>query len=159
MGGRTAVAVAAFVGWARAGRACAPSLARASRRDPQLAVSVVDGAHAAGVARAMGVTPRPRRIVCVTAGLRGGGAEAMLARLVTAEPRLADDITVVSLLPDIVQGWMYHGDLAALVALVMSGRRRQTHLVWGIRCSDMDLRRYGLGLRLAVKACTLLSRW
>jgi len=54
---------------------------------------------------------------------------------------------------------MYHGDLAALVALVMSGRRRQTHLVWGIRCSDMDLRRYGLGLRLAVKACTLLSRW
>ena len=23
--------------------------------------------------------------------------------------------------PDIVQGWMYHGDLAALVALVLSG--------------------------------------
>jgi hypothetical protein len=31
--------------------------------------------------------------------------------------------------PDIVQGWMYYGDLATLVALVLSGRRRQTRLV------------------------------
>ena len=118
------------------------------------------------------MTPRPRKIVYVTAGLGGGGAEAMLTRLVTARPSIADEITVVSLLPaeahverlraggvnivelnfngvggvasglrklarliaesrpDIVQGWMYHGDLAALVALVMSGRRKQTRLVW-----------------------------
>ena len=149
----------------------------------------------------MGVTGRPRKILYVTAGLRGGGAEAMLTRLVTAQPGLADEITLVSLLPaeghvdrliaggvrvlelqfdkmggvaagmlklakliansrpDIVQGWMYHGDLAALVALVMSGRRKQTRLVWSIRCSDMDLRHYGRGLRLVVKACTLLSNW
>jgi glycosyltransferase involved in cell wall biosynthesis len=149
----------------------------------------------------VGVTGRPRKIVYVTAGLRGGGAEVMLTRLVTAKPGVADEITVVSLLPagahvgrlraagimvvelrfdrvggvaaglvklakliaktrpDIVQGWMYHGDLAALVALVMSGRRGRTPLVWSIRCSDMDLRRYGLGLRLVVKACTLLSGW
>ena len=149
----------------------------------------------------MGVTARPRKIVYVTAGLRGGGAEAMLTRLATAKPAVADEITVVSLLPaeahvgrlraagvtvvelqfdraggvawglvklakliaerrpDIVQGWMYHGDLAALVALIMSGRRKQTRLVWSIRCSDMDLRRYGLGLRAVVKACTLLSGW
>ena len=149
----------------------------------------------------MGVTGRPRKILYVTAGLRGGGAEAMLTRLVTAQPGLADEITLVSLLPaeghvdrliaggvrvlelqfdkmggvaagllklakliansrpDIVQGWMYHGDLAALVALVMSGRRKQTRLVWSIRCSDMDLRHYGRGLRLVVKACTLLSSW
>ena len=111
---------------------------------------------------------RPRKIVYVTAGLRGGGAEAMLTRLVTAKPGIADEIIIVSLLPaeahaerlraagvtivelkfdqpagiaaglvklarliaeqrpDIVQGWMYHGDLAALVALVMSGRRKRT---------------------------------
>ena len=147
------------------------------------------------------MTGRPRKILYVTAGLRGGGAEAMLTRLVTAQPGLADEITLVSLLPaeghierliaggvrvlelqfdkmggvaagllklakliadsrpDIVQGWMYHGDLAALVALVMSGRRKQTRLVWSIRCSDMDLRHYGRGLRLVVKACTLLSSW
>ena len=47
----------------------------------------------------MGVTARPRKIVYVTAGLRGGGAEAMLTRLATAKPAVADEITVVSLLP------------------------------------------------------------
>jgi glycosyltransferase involved in cell wall biosynthesis len=150
----------------------------------------------------VGVTPRPRTILYVTTDLFiGGGAEGMLARLLTAEPRLADAISVVSLLPgdshaeplrqagitvhqldfgsargiasglvrlarliaqskpDIVQGWMYHGDLAALVALVLSGRRRRTRLVWGIRCSEVDLRAYGRGLRLVVRACIALSRW
>jgi glycosyltransferase involved in cell wall biosynthesis len=147
------------------------------------------------------VTQRPRKIVYVTTGFRVGGAEGMLARLVTAEPRLADEIIVVSLLPaeayverlraagvavvelrfdrlsgilpglmklarliarerpDIVQGWMYHGDLAALIALVLSGRRRRTRLLWSLRCSELDLRRYGFSLRLAVRASTTLSRW
>jgi glycosyltransferase involved in cell wall biosynthesis len=124
----------------------------------------------------------------------------MLTRLATAQPRLADEIIIVSLRPgvsyvdelraagvavveldfgtmggivaglrrlarliaetrpDIVQGWMYHGDLAALVALAMSGRRRQTRLIWSIRCSALDLNRYGVGLRAVVNACTLLSR-
>jgi glycosyltransferase involved in cell wall biosynthesis len=153
------------------------------------------------LAREVGVTWRPRKIIYVTAGLRGGGAEAMLTRLATAQPGVADEIIVASLLPaeghierlaaagvkvvelrfdrlggaaaglftlakliadnrpDIVQGWMYHGDLAALVALLMSGRRKHTRLVWSIRCSDMDLRRYGRGLRMVVKTCTLLSSW
>src|SRR5215813_8744094 len=125
----------------------------------------------------------------------------MLARLATAKPGVADEITIVSLLPaeahmarlraagievvelrfdkpagiatglrqlarliaerrpDIVQGWMYYGDLAALLALALSGRRGQTNLVWGIRCSAMDWRNYGVGLGLVVKACALLSRW
>jgi glycosyltransferase involved in cell wall biosynthesis len=152
------------------------------------------------MAREVGVILRPRKIVYVTAGLRGGGAEAMLTRLATAKPGVADEITVVSLLPaeahlerlraagvtvielrfdrpggiaaglvklakliaeqrpDVVQGWMYHGDLAALAALVLSGRRKRTRLVWSIRCSALDLRHYGgPGLRLVVKACTLLS--
>jgi glycosyltransferase involved in cell wall biosynthesis len=130
----------------------------------------------------------------------GGGAESMLAGMVTASPRPADEIMIVSLVPgdsyaerlqnagitvvqldfagmigiasglyrlaklirdfepDIVQGWMYHGDLAALIGLALSGRRRRTRLIWSIRCSDMDLSRYGLGFRLVVKACALLSR-
>jgi glycosyltransferase involved in cell wall biosynthesis len=153
------------------------------------------------VAREVGVILRPRKIVYVTAGLRGGGAEAMLARLATARPGVADEITIVTLLPaeahmaclraagvevielrfdktggiatglfklarliaesrpDIVQGWMYYGDLAALVALALSGRRRQTHLVWSIRCSAMGWRSYGIGLALVVKVCAVLSRW
>jgi glycosyltransferase involved in cell wall biosynthesis len=149
----------------------------------------------------VGVSLRPLKIVYVTPGLRGGGAEATLARLATARPGVADEITIVSLLPaeahmarlraagvevielrfdkpggiatgllklakliaesgpDIVQGWMYYGDLAALVALALSGRRRQTRLVWGIRCSAMPWRSYGFGLALVVKGCALLSRY
>jgi glycosyltransferase involved in cell wall biosynthesis len=161
----------------------------------------MDRVDAAGLAREVGVTPRPRTILYVTTDLFiGGGAEGMLARLLTSEPRLADAIIVVSLLPgeshaerlrqagiavhqldfgsargiasglirlarliarskpDIVQGWMYHGDLAALIGLVLSGRRRRTRLVWGIRCSEVDLRAYGRGLRLVVRACIALSR-
>lgn len=59
--------------------------------------------------------------------------------------------------PDIVQGWLYHGDLAATLGLYLSGRRRETGLVWGVRCSDMDLRRYSWKLRLTVRACVWLS--
>ncbi len=145
------------------------------------------------------MSQRPRKLIFVTTDLRTGGAENMLAQLVTAKPRLADAIIVVSLLPpnaycdrlhaagirtvefnfatawgalsglvrlarliaverpDIVQGWMYHGDLAALLALAMSGRRRRTALIWSIRCSALELTRYGLVLRLVIKSCALLS--
>jgi glycosyltransferase involved in cell wall biosynthesis len=147
------------------------------------------------------VIARPRKVLHVTTALFiGGGADGMLARLATAQTRLADEITVVSLRrgvshvdelraasvavveldfgtmggivaglrrlarliaetrPDIVQGWMYHGDLAAAIALALSGRRRDTRLVWGIRCSDVDFKRYGVGLWLVVKACAAWSR-
>jgi glycosyltransferase involved in cell wall biosynthesis len=77
-----------------------------------------------------------------------GGIVAGLYRLA----RLIADIR-----PEIVQGWMYHGDLAALIALGLSGRRRQTRLVWSIRCSDMDFARYRTQLRLVVRACAALS--
>jgi glycosyltransferase involved in cell wall biosynthesis len=59
--------------------------------------------------------------------------------------------------PSLVQGWMYYGDLAALLALALSGRRRDTGLIWGIRCSDMDLARYGAALRMVVRSCVALS--
>ena len=59
--------------------------------------------------------------------------------------------------PEIVQGWMYHGDLSALLGLLLSGRRRHTCLCWGIRCSNLDFSQYRLQLRLVVRACALLS--
>jgi len=59
--------------------------------------------------------------------------------------------------PDVVQGWMYYGDLAAALALGRSGRRAATRLYWGVRCSDMDLSKYGLALRAAVRACRRFS--
>jgi glycosyltransferase involved in cell wall biosynthesis len=60
--------------------------------------------------------------------------------------------------PDVVQSWMYHADLYALLALWLSGRRR-TRLYWGIRCSDMDFRHYSIWLRITVRVCALLSRF
>lgn len=59
--------------------------------------------------------------------------------------------------PDLVQGWLYHGDLAALFGLALSGRRRATPLAWGLRCSNLDLAAYGHGLRLVLAACVRLS--
>lgn len=59
--------------------------------------------------------------------------------------------------PDIIQGWMYHGDLIALIALYLSGRRSVTKLFWGIRCSDMNLTMYSWQLRLTVLLCAFLS--
>lgn len=60
--------------------------------------------------------------------------------------------------PAIVQSWMYHADLAALLALALSGCRRRTGLVWGIRCSDMDLADYSRALRLIIGVNARLSR-
>ena len=59
--------------------------------------------------------------------------------------------------PAVVQGWMYHGDLLGWLGLALSGRRRQTGLIWSIRCSDMDLSRYGRALRAVIRACAWLS--
>ena len=53
---------------------------------------------------------------------------------------------------------MYHADLAALVALWLSGRRRNTKIFWGVRCSDMDQARYGVLFRIVLRLCAWLSR-
>ncbi|WP_439815004.1 glycosyltransferase [Zavarzinia sp. CC-PAN008] len=65
----------------------------------------------------------------------GGAAQALpglwrLARLIR------------QLRPQIVQGWLYHGDLFATAALALSRRRKATRLVWSVRASDMDAARY-----------------
>jgi glycosyltransferase involved in cell wall biosynthesis len=59
--------------------------------------------------------------------------------------------------PQVVQGWMYHGNLAALAAATLSGRRRQTCLAWGIRCSDRDLSYERFRNRAVIHAGTYLS--
>lgn len=59
--------------------------------------------------------------------------------------------------PDIVQSWMYYADLTALLALQLSGRRKQTKLIWGVRCSDMRLDLYRPWLRFAVRLAARLS--
>jgi glycosyltransferase involved in cell wall biosynthesis len=59
--------------------------------------------------------------------------------------------------PDVVQSWMYHADLASLVALWLSGRRGRTRLFWGVRCSDMDWSRYHWLSRVVARLCALFS--
>ena len=59
--------------------------------------------------------------------------------------------------PAVVQSWLYHADLLATLALVLSGRWRATRLVWGVRCSNMDIRRYSLSTRCVLKLLPLLS--
>ena len=60
--------------------------------------------------------------------------------------------------PDVIQSWMYHSDLIATIAWLLSGRARRSRLIWGIRCSDMETRSYGRSLGLVIRACALLSR-
>ncbi|PKM99284.1 MAG: hypothetical protein CVU78_07085 [Elusimicrobia bacterium HGW-Elusimicrobia-2] len=48
--------------------------------------------------------------------------------------------------PDIIHGWMYHGNAAALFAAAACGGKA---LIWSIRCSDFDLSKYGLMTKLA----------
>jgi glycosyltransferase involved in cell wall biosynthesis len=51
--------------------------------------------------------------------------------------------TVNRLRPRILQGWMYHGNIAATVAHYLSAGRRDRRLFWNLRASNMDAQRYG----------------
>jgi glycosyltransferase involved in cell wall biosynthesis len=60
--------------------------------------------------------------------------------------------------PHVVQGWLYHGDLAATVALALSGRRRGCRLVWTLQCSRIDTHHYRRQLQFVIRACATVSR-
>jgi glycosyltransferase involved in cell wall biosynthesis len=58
--------------------------------------------------------------------------------------------------PDAIKSWMYHANLvtwfAARLPPAASGK-----LIWGIRCSDMDLSKYPLALKISVRINGILS--
>ncbi len=60
--------------------------------------------------------------------------------------------------PTVLQSWMYHADLLATVAWILARRWRETRLYWGVRCSDLDMARYGAQLVRVVRLCAWLSR-
>lgn len=106
-----------------------------------------------------------QRIVSLTPGgaVRAGMDPSMVSDLGMARA-LPSPLAILRLArmirdfrPDVVQGWMYHADLMATLALFLSGRRRQTALCWGVRCSDMDTSRYSAKLKLIIAACARLS--
>jgi glycosyltransferase involved in cell wall biosynthesis len=56
--------------------------------------------------------------------------------------------------PDILQTWLYHADLLGILA----GRAaRVSRVIWGIRCSEMDLKNYRLLTTLTVRLSAFLS--
>jgi glycosyltransferase involved in cell wall biosynthesis len=60
------------------------------------------------------------------------------------------------LAPDLVQGWMYHGNLGATVAAASAGRR--VPLVWGVRQSLPSLKGENAFARAAIHLNRVLSR-
>ena len=59
--------------------------------------------------------------------------------------------------PQIVQGWMYHGNIAAMIALALARRRPRTRLAWGIRCSDRASSNESLQLSAVIRTGAYLS--
>jgi glycosyltransferase involved in cell wall biosynthesis len=62
--------------------------------------------------------------------------------------------TVNRLRPRFLQGWMYHGNLAATFCHYACRGRSHRKLYWNLRASNMDARRYGRTVRLG----SLLSK-
>lgn len=70
-------------------------------------------------------------------------------KVISAVMRLRREIRRIA--PDVVQGWMYHGNLAAALAhlsVLQSSRRR---LYWNLRASNMDITRYGRVIKWNVR--------
>jgi len=57
--------------------------------------------------------------------------------------------TVRALRPRILQGWMYHGNLAASLCHRLAGNRGERTLMWNLRASNMDDARYGRLIRVS----------
>ena len=117
----------------------------------QLATTLATRGMAQYVVSLSGAAPLASR-------LEAGGVPLMrldLARttgLAVALPRLIG--LARRFRPDVVQGWMYHGDIVATLIHWVAPGRRNRRLMWGVRCSDMDLDRHASLIRTEA----LLSR-
>lgn len=120
------------------------NLARAEQRAGRapIVVSLVPGGAQAERLRHAGLVPHD---LGMTRGVPNPVGIWRLARLIRAYR------------PDVIQGWMYHADLCALLALIVSGQRRRTRIYWGIRCSNMDTARHGWLLKALIGICARLS--
>ena len=85
--------------------------------------------------------------------LRATGAELTILNadtVASAPGAIAALARVVNRLrPRILQGWMYHGNIAATFAHYLCAGRRDRRLFWNLRASNMDAKRYGRIIRLS----------
>lgn len=86
------------------------------------------------------------------------GIPVMYLGMAPGKPSLCGFIKLLGELrtrrPDLVQTWMYHGDLLGGLAAKLAGVK---HVVWNIRHSDLPGQHCKLSTRLVAKACALLS--
>lgn len=99
-------------------------------------ISLIPGGRLAGEIRELGVP-------VVELGLKRGIPSPLAAY------KLARAVRQIR--PQAIQGWMYHGNLAAWLAWWMSGR--QAALFWNIRQSLYDLSREKRGTRAVIRFC------
>jgi len=85
-------------------------------------------------------------VALYTLGMRRGRPD------ISALPRLIR--LLKALKPTIVQSWLYHADLLSTLAVKLSG---SPILIWNVRCSHMDLKRYSLLTRLVQRVLAWLS--
>ncbi len=58
--------------------------------------------------------------------------------------------------PQVIQTWMYHADFLGCLAGKLTG---VNNIIWNVRCSNMDLRKYSKLTEWTIKANSLLSRF
>ncbi len=92
--------------------------------------------------------------------LAAAGVEVHSLRMRRGVPSLLGLVRLVRILQRssacVLQCWMYHANLLGLVAGKLAGI---PHIVWGIRCSDVDFASYRRMTRWVVTLCALLSRF
>ncbi len=76
------------------------------------------------------------------------------ARDISIFPKLADIIRSIN--PDIIQGWMYHGNIVATVSQQILSRKSK--LVWNVRAALDAYDEMPVGTRMAIQSCRFLSK-
>lgn len=103
-------------------------------------VSLMPGGHNADRLRAAGV---PVFDLDMRRGIPAPGAILRLLRVLRRFQ------------PEVLQSWLYHADLLALLATAF---HRRTALVWNLRCSHLELRDHGHVLFAVIRLLACLSR-
>ena len=63
---------------------------------------------------------------------------------------------IESFKPKIIHTWMYHTSLIESIVRILN-KNNQISLVWGLRCSNMDVKYYSFQLSIIIKLCKYLS--
>ena len=115
--------------------------------------------------QAPGLSPVRQQVIAMLPGgamagaCRATGAQVDEVDLLGGLPLASGSLRLAQLArraaPDVVQGWMYHGNLGALLARAVLPRR--VPLVWGVRQSLASLDGENAWARVAIHANRLLS--